>query len=93
MAIQLTTEQEQKLDSVVKTGAYPSTEEALNAALAAFGEVNANDFEGSQAELDELLLEGINSGEPIVADAAFWERLRNDTDQMVSDSRVQKLRA
>lgn len=91
MPIQLTLEQEQKLNAVVSMGAYQSTEEALNAALAVVGEVCENDFEGSETELDELLLEGLNSGEPIVADVHFWNRLRNETDQMVSDYHAQKL--
>jgi Arc/MetJ-type ribon-helix-helix transcriptional regulator len=35
VAIQLTPEQEQRIQAIVKAGAYPSAEEALDAAVAA----------------------------------------------------------
>jgi Arc/MetJ-type ribon-helix-helix transcriptional regulator len=35
MAIQLTPDQEQRIEALVGAGAYPSAEDALNAALAA----------------------------------------------------------
>lgn len=82
MAIQLTPEQEQRIKAVVNTGAYPSTEEALDAAVAAVESVAAPEFEGTREELDALLAEGLNSGEPIEADEAFWERLREKTDRL-----------
>ena len=36
-------------------------------------------------ELQELLVEGFNSGEPVEADEAFWNRLTAETDQMVAE--------
>jgi hypothetical protein len=42
------------------------------------------DFEGTQQELEELLLEGLNSGDPVEADQAFWNRLTAETDKMAS---------
>jgi Arc/MetJ-type ribon-helix-helix transcriptional regulator len=85
MAIQLTPDQEQRIQAVVNAGAYPSTEEALDAAVAAVEIAAAPGFEGNQEELEALLVEGLNSGEPIEADEAFWNRLRAETDQMAAE--------
>lgn len=85
MAIQLTPEQEQRIQAVVKAGAYPSAEEALNAALAVVETATAPGFEGTQDELETLLLEGLNSGTPLEADDAFWNRLRAETDRMAAE--------
>ena len=67
MSLQLTPEQEQRIQTVVNAGAYRSAEEALDAAVAAVEVAAAPDFEGSQEELEKLLLEGLNSGEPVEA--------------------------
>ena len=92
MAIQLTEEQEQRINAVVDAGAYPSTEEALDAALAAVESASAQGFEGPQEELDELLLEGLNSGEPVEANDEFWNRLTANTDSMVTGHEARKPR-
>jgi Arc/MetJ-type ribon-helix-helix transcriptional regulator len=90
MPLQLTPEQEQRIRTVVNAGAYRSAEEALDAAVAAVEIVAAPDFEGTQEALDELLLEGINSGDPIDADETFWNRLRSKTDAMVMERQARK---
>lgn len=73
MAIQLTQEQEQRLTAVVRSGAYASVEEALEAALAGFEETENLRFEGSQAELERLLTEGMESGVSVEANEEFWQ--------------------
>ena len=90
MAIQLTSEQEQRIQAVVDRGAYPSAEAALNAALAVVETAAAPDFDGTREELGTLLLEGLNSGEPIEADEAFWNRLRAETDRMAAEHLARK---
>ena len=90
MAIQLTPEQEQRIKAVVNAGMYPSTEEAVDAAVAAVETASAPGFEGTQEELEELLLEGLNSGEPVEADETFWNRLTAETDRMVVEDRARK---
>ena len=85
MAIQLTPEQEQRIQAVVSTGAYGSTKDALDAAVTAVETLAAPDFEGGQEDLLDLLTEGINSGEPIEVDHAFWDRLSGTTDRMIAD--------
>ncbi len=91
MAIQLTPEQEQRIQAVVNAGAYSSAEEALNAALAVVETAAVPGFDGTPTELNALLLEGLNSGEPIEADDAFWNRLRAETDRMATEYQARKL--
>jgi Arc/MetJ-type ribon-helix-helix transcriptional regulator len=90
MAIQLTPEQEQRIHAVVSAGAYLSTEEALDAAVAAVEIAAVPDFEGTPDELEELLLEGLNSGEPVEANESTWDRLRAKTDRMATERQARK---
>jgi Arc/MetJ-type ribon-helix-helix transcriptional regulator len=87
MAIQLTPAQEQRIQAIVNAGAYPSAEEALDAAV----EIAAvPGFDGPREELEELLLEGLNSGEAVEADQAYWNRLRAETGAMAKDHLARK---
>jgi hypothetical protein len=88
MSIQLTPEQ--AIRSVVNAGAYRSDEEALDAAVAAVEIAAAPDFEGTQEELEELLLEGLNSGKPLEADEKFWDRLKAETDMIATEQQARK---
>jgi len=90
MAIQLTPEQEQRIQAIVNAGAYPSAQEALDAAVAAVEAAAAPGFEGPPEELEELLLEGLDSGEAVEADEAYWHCLRADTDAMAKDHLARK---
>ena len=90
MSIQLTPEQEQRIRTVVSAGAYRSAEEALDAAVAAVEIAAAPDFEGTQEELEELLLDGLNSGEPVEVDENFWNRLRAETDRIATEHQTRK---
>ena len=85
MAIQLTPEQEHRIQAVVNAGAYPSTQEALDAAVAAVEIAAVPGFEGTLEELEALLAEGLDSGEPIEAGEAFWNRLTEETDKLVAE--------
>ena len=84
MSIHLTQEQEQRLQAVVTAGAYPSTEAALNAALSVVERTAAHGFEGSEGELNALLLEGLDAGEPTDA-VEVWQRVTAQTDQMLAE--------
>jgi Arc/MetJ-type ribon-helix-helix transcriptional regulator len=90
--MQLTPEQEQKIQAVVNAGAYASIEEALDAAVAAVEGAATPGFEGTQEELEGLLTEGLNSGDVVETDEDFWNRLRAQTDQMVAEHSVRKPR-
>ena len=90
MPLQLTHEQEQRIRSVVSAGAYRSAEEALDAAVAAVEIAAAPDFDGTRGELEDLLMEGLNSGEPVPVDEDFWNRLRATTDSMATEHLARK---
>jgi Arc/MetJ-type ribon-helix-helix transcriptional regulator len=90
MPHQFTPEQERRIQAVVNAGAYPSAEEALNAALAVVETVAVPDFKGTQYELEILLLDGLNSGEPIEADDGLWNRLARETDRVAAEHEARK---
>jgi Arc/MetJ-type ribon-helix-helix transcriptional regulator len=54
MALQLTPDQEQRINALVSAGVYPSAEEALNTAVAAL-EAAASGFEAGEPELENRM--------------------------------------
>ena len=82
MAIQLTPEQEQRLQAVVSAGAYASASEALEAALSIVETAAAHDFEGTQDELEGLLMEGLASKE--LSEDEFWHSVDSQTNAMLA---------
>ena len=78
MSIQLTPDQERRVQSFVDSGLYTSTQMWSSAALAA--------VEQAVTVWGEPILEGLDSGEPVEADESFWNRLRAETDGMVAGS-------
>ncbi|SPE37762.1 hypothetical protein SBA6_760008 [Candidatus Sulfopaludibacter sp. SbA6] len=90
--MQLTPEQERRIQSFVDSGLYSSPADVVDAALAAVEQQATPDFEGSQQELEALLREGLNSGEPVEADEAFWNRLTVETDRMMAEHGARKPR-
>jgi hypothetical protein len=82
MAIQLTPEQEQRIQAIVNAGVYPSAQEAPDAALAAVESAAAPGFEGSQEELEGLLLEGLASKE--LSEEEFWDSVDRETNAMLA---------
>jgi Arc/MetJ-type ribon-helix-helix transcriptional regulator len=85
MAIQLTAEQEQRLQAVVNAGAYASAEEALDAALSVVEKAAAHDFEGTKGELEGLLTDGVASKE--LSEEAFWDSVDSQTNAMLAASK------
>ena len=80
--MQLTQEQEHRLLAVVNAGAYPSVDEALNAALTVVEIAAHPAFEGGEGELDELLAEGISSGD--LTEEEFWSSVDRETKAMLA---------
>jgi Arc/MetJ-type ribon-helix-helix transcriptional regulator len=80
MTIHLTPEQEQRIQAVIRRGAYESVEEVVEAALAAVEQRAVPGFAGSQEELDSLLAEGLASKE--LLDDEFWSSVGKQTDSM-----------
>ena len=82
MATQLTSDQEQRIQAIVNAGAYASVEEALDAAVAAIETAATIDFEGTQEELDALLMEGLAS--PELSEEEFWDSVDAETNRLLA---------
>jgi Arc/MetJ-type ribon-helix-helix transcriptional regulator len=76
--MQLTPEQERRIQAIVSGGAYPSAEEALDAALVAMESAVAPAFDGSAAELQAMLSDGMTSIE--LTEEDFWESVDRETN-------------
>ena len=83
MTIDLTPEQERRLQAVLSRGAYQSVEEVVEAALAAVEQRTVPGFAGTPEELDSLLLEGLASRE--LSETEFWGSVQEQTDSMMRD--------
>jgi Arc/MetJ-type ribon-helix-helix transcriptional regulator len=75
MAIQLTPEQEARIQAVVTAGAYSSPSEALDACIAA--------IEGPDAELERLLIEGLESG--TMTEEEFKSSIRREKARLMGE--------
>lgn len=84
--MQLTPEQEQRIQAVVRTGAYSSPEDALDAALASVETASAFEFEDDSGELDTLLAEGLAS--PKLTESEFWDSVDRETNQLLSSAKA-----
>ena len=71
MTINLTPEQESRLQALLSRGAYESVDQVVEAALTAVEQRNLPGFAGTPDELDALLAEGLASGE--LAEERFWD--------------------
>jgi Arc/MetJ-type ribon-helix-helix transcriptional regulator len=80
MTINLTPEQESRLQAIMSRGAYASVEEVVEAALAAVEQRTLPGFAGTADELDALLLEGLASQE--LAEADFWGSVNQQIDSL-----------
>lgn len=78
MTINLTPEQESRLQTIMSRGAYASVEEVVEAALAAVEQRTLPGFAGPPDELDALLSEGLAS--PEFAEADFWNSVNRQID-------------
>jgi Arc/MetJ-type ribon-helix-helix transcriptional regulator len=83
MAIQLTPEQERRVQDVISRGAYESVEEVVDAALAAVEQRTVPGFSGTREELDALLAEGLASKE--LTEAEFWDSVNAQTDALLAE--------
>jgi Arc/MetJ-type ribon-helix-helix transcriptional regulator len=88
--MQLTPDQERRVQSFVDSGLYTSAQDVVDAALTAVEQWATHGFDGTQEELEELLLDGLNSGEPMEAGDSFWNRVRAETDGILAEHQVRK---
>jgi len=89
MAIQLTPEQERRIQAVVRRGAYESAEEVVEAALAAVEQRTVPGFSGTQEELDTLLAEGLASKQ--LSEGEFWDSVNRQTDEVLAEHKTRPL--
>jgi putative addiction module CopG family antidote len=86
MPIHLTPEQEQRIREVIRSGAYESVEEVVEAALTAVEQRAVPGFAGTQEELDALLAEGLASEQ--LAEGEFWGSVDKQTDAMLDEHKT-----
>jgi putative addiction module CopG family antidote len=86
MAIRLTPEQEQRIQAVVRRGAYRTADEVVDAALAAVEQRALPGFSGTPEELDALLAEGLASG--ALSEDEFWNSVNKQTDALLAEHKA-----
>jgi Arc/MetJ-type ribon-helix-helix transcriptional regulator len=86
MTINLTPEQERRLQAVMSRGAYESVEEVVDAALAAVEQRTLPGFSGTPDELNALLAEGMASKE--LTESKFWDSVNKQTDILLAERKT-----
>jgi len=82
MTINLTPEQESRLQALLSRGAYESVDQVVEAALTAVEQRTLPGFAGTPDELDALLAEGLASGK--LAEEHFWDSVTRRTDTLLT---------
>jgi Arc/MetJ-type ribon-helix-helix transcriptional regulator len=80
--MQLTLEQQRRIQAVVDSGAYPSAEDALDAAVIAIERAALPGFEGTDGELESLLTEGLASTE--LTEEEFWNSIDRQAEAIAA---------
>lgn len=86
MTINLTPEQERRVQAVIRRGAYESVNEVVEAGLTAVEQLTVPEFAGTQQELDTLLAEGLASKQ--LAEGEFWSSAGKQTDAMLAEHKT-----
>jgi Arc/MetJ-type ribon-helix-helix transcriptional regulator len=87
MKIQLTPEQERRIQAVLSRGSYESPDEVLDAALTAVEQRTVPGFSGTAQELDALLAEGLASER--LTENEFWESVSKQTDAIIAGHKAE----
>jgi Arc/MetJ-type ribon-helix-helix transcriptional regulator len=83
MTVQLTTEQERRIQAIIHSGAYETVQDVVDAAIAAVEQRAVPGFHGTEAELETLLLSGMES--PELPEDEFWDSVDRATDAMLAE--------
>ncbi|MGB2621109.1 MAG: hypothetical protein WA857_16080 [Candidatus Acidiferrum sp.] len=86
MKINLTPEQERRIQAVLSRGAYDSVEEVVEAAVTAVEQRTVPGFAGTPEELDILLAEGLASKQ--LTEDEFWTSVTKRTGALLSGQRT-----
>jgi Arc/MetJ-type ribon-helix-helix transcriptional regulator len=90
MIINLTSEQERRIQELISRGAYDTVEQVVDAALAAVEQWATPNFEGTQQELEALLAEGFASKE--MSEEVFWTSVNRRTDALRAEYEAGRLK-
>ena len=82
--VSLTESQRDWIESQVKAGRYGNLSEYVRELI------RGDQSKAADRRLEELLLEGINSGEPIEVTPEYWDKKRQDLVARVEELRKQK---
>jgi len=85
MTIHLTHEQEQRIQAVIQSGAYRTVDDVVEAALNAVEQCGATHFDGTDEELEGLLVAGLNS--PELEESEFWSSVDRATNAMLVEQK------
>ena len=86
MTIDLTPEQERRVQAVISRGADESVEQVVDAGLAAVEQHTVPGLAGTQEDLDALLAEGLASKE--LPEDEFWRSVNTPTEAMLADHKT-----
>ncbi len=86
MMINLTPEQEQRIQKIISSGAYDSVEEVVDAALVTVEQATVPGFEGTQQELEALLAEGLAS--KMLTEEEFWSSVTRRTNALRAEQKA-----
>ncbi len=86
MTINLTPEQESRLQNIMSRGAYASVEEVVEAALVAVEQRTLPGFAGTPGELDALLAEGLASKK--LTEVEFWGSVNKQADSLLTEHKA-----
>jgi Arc/MetJ-type ribon-helix-helix transcriptional regulator len=83
MTIDLTPEQERRIQAVILRGSYESVDAVVEAALAAIEQRASLGFHDTEEEMEASLAAGLASKE--LTEDEFWETVNKRTDAMLAD--------
>lgn len=86
MTINLTPEQERRLQTIITRGAYQSVDEVVEAALAAVEQRTLPGFAGTPDELNALLAEGLASKE--LTESECWNSVNQRTEMLLKEHKT-----
>ena len=86
MAIRLTPKQEERIQAVVRRGAYKTADEVVEAALTAVEQRALPGFAGTPEDLEALLAEGLASKE--LSEDEFWQLVDSQTNTLLAQHKA-----
>jgi putative addiction module CopG family antidote len=86
MTVDLTPDQEHRIQALLERGVYGSVEEVVDACLRAVEQHVESNFKGNSEQLEKLLLEGLNS--PELSEQEFWSSVDGATEALLAGNKA-----